>query len=621
MAISQFHFAHPFWLLAGLCVPLLWLVFFLSPSSSKKHQLEKFVDSHLLPYLLINKGREKKRWKGLLFWSLCWISLTLALAGPRWNFREIELFSKDHSLVILLDLSNSMNATDLKPSRLIRAKQKIEDLLNHSKGIKIGLVAFAADPHMITPLTDDKKIVKDLFSALTTDIIAVQGSRLSSALTMASGMLEAERGDQKSILLMTDGGFEDASAISIVKSLADKGIATHVFGFGTQEGVPLNDSQGNIHKKNGVPIFSKLESQKLKEVSRTGKGIYLEGDQLRHAEAALLEDLDHRSQERIATGKKIELWDEAFYLFLLPVLPFLLWCFRRGTIFTALLFFPFFAMDAHPIEDYFLNSEERGKRAFEEGNYEAAQKEFQDAYRRGVASYKAGNFSEAEELFKQSDREEVAVDAAYNLGNALAKQNKLKEAVIAYEKVLATAPSHALAKENLDLIKKLLEHENHQKSEDSKDSQQKQNEEKKQEKDSKDSRDTSDSSKDEEEKGKEEGEQNPPEESSEKESEDSEGKGQDHQRQDGEEESAQDKQEREGNDEKREEDEKESLKEAPAAPDEKDEEQKPEPAKTEEEQNADFWLNRIHNDPKTFMKNKFFIESKKNKTTEGTDPW
>ena len=75
----------------------------------------------------------------MLLWSVVWACLTLALAGPRWNFREMETFSRDQSLVILLDLSESMNATDIKPSRLVRAKQKIEDLINLSKGVKIGL--------------------------------------------------------------------------------------------------------------------------------------------------------------------------------------------------------------------------------------------------------------------------------------------------------------------------------------------------------------------------------------------------------------------------------------------------------------------------------------------------
>jgi len=155
--LSQFNFAHPMWLWGNLVLFFIWTVFLLFYRvNSPSHQLEKFVDSHLLPYLLINKsGKKSSTWKTLLLWSAVWSCLTFAMAGPRWDFREIETYSRDQSLVILLDLSESMNATDVKPSRLVRAKQKIEDLINLSQGVKIGLIAFAADPHMIAPITED----------------------------------------------------------------------------------------------------------------------------------------------------------------------------------------------------------------------------------------------------------------------------------------------------------------------------------------------------------------------------------------------------------------------------------------------------------------------------------
>lgn len=136
MDLNQVHFAQPLWLWGILIIPLVWTLFLLYfRSSLPSHQLEKFIDSHLLPFLLVN-GPEKKMtlWRGLLLWSMAWVCLTLALAGPRWSFREMETFSRDQSLVIVLDLSESMNAADIKPSRLIRAKQKIEDLLQLFQG-------------------------------------------------------------------------------------------------------------------------------------------------------------------------------------------------------------------------------------------------------------------------------------------------------------------------------------------------------------------------------------------------------------------------------------------------------------------------------------------------------
>ena len=136
MDLSQLHFAHPLWLWAGIAIPLVWVLYFLFFQGHRPvHQLEKFIDRHLLTYLQVNHSDKKASlWKTLLVWSVAWACLTSALAGPRWSFREMETFSRDQSLVVLLDLSESMNAADIKPSRLVRAKQKIEDLLNIQRG-------------------------------------------------------------------------------------------------------------------------------------------------------------------------------------------------------------------------------------------------------------------------------------------------------------------------------------------------------------------------------------------------------------------------------------------------------------------------------------------------------
>ena len=161
----------------------------------------------------------------------------------------METFSQDQSLVILLDLSESMNATDIKPSALVRAKQKIEDLLNLSKGVKIGLIAFAADPHMITPLTEDKETIRHLLPSLETDLVYIQGSRLSSALEWPLQCWRQNRAIIRLLLVISDGGFEDASAITTAKKLAEKGIVIHAMGIGTVEGAPLQDQKGMSSKK------------------------------------------------------------------------------------------------------------------------------------------------------------------------------------------------------------------------------------------------------------------------------------------------------------------------------------------------------------------------------------
>lgn len=628
MVPDSFHFTHPLWLLAFLVVPAVWaLVFFQEQNNSSFRQLEKFIDKHLLPYLLLNKSDQKYPWKSLLLWTIVWSALSLAIAGPRWDYRDIETFSKDQSLVILLDLSESMNATDSKPSRLIRAKQKIEDLLNMSKGVKIGLIAFAADPHMISPMTDDKETIRHLLPTLDTALVHVQGSKLSPAFEMALRMLENEPGSNKSIVVMSDGGFEDASAIITAKKLAKQGIVIHALGFGTVEGAPIKDTTGNIIKKNGVPVISKLEKERFSAISNAGNGNYIEAHYSNDGEAMILKDLEKRAEIQMLTGKKNRLWEEHFYLFIIPALPIMLWWFRKGKIFAVFLFFLLSTCGLEAeIEDYFKNREQRGEEAFTLGNYEMAAASFEDPYRKGVSLYKAGQFAEAEEMFRASSRPDIACSAEYNLGNALAGQQKLKEAKLAYEEVLKKCPDHVKAKENLELVKKMLEEQKKEK----KKNQENNDDQKKDENDdqNEDSENQNKKNKDKKDKNQNQEQENDQQKNEQQD------KGDKPEEEDKEESgNKEDKEQEEGQSEDLEKDEKEAKGEEEkeeSSPSEIKEEEKQEKeeqgkqakgVKTEEDHNADLWLNRIESDPKTFMKNKFYIESKKNGTTQGIDPW
>jgi len=608
MEFNQIHFAQPFWLYAALAIPLAWLTYFCFYRPHHAfHYLEKFIDAHLLPHLLINRSnKQNSHWKYLVLWTIAWSFLTLALAGPRWSFREMEAFSRDQSLAILLDLSESMNAADIKPSRLVRAKQKIEDIINLSKSLKIGLIAFAADPHMITPLTDDIETIRHLLPTLDTDLIYIQGSKLSPALEMASTMLENEPGNNKSILIISDGGFEDASAMLMAKKLAEKGIVIHTMGVGTVEGAPIKNHEGNALKKNGTPILSKLERERFSEISKIGNGRYLEAHYSNHDESLILTDLEKRAETQAALGKKNRVWDERFYIPLLFALPVILLWFRRGYMFASILLLclPTLSLQAN-IVDYFKSSEQHGKEALDQGNYESAAAVFQDPYRKGVSLYKAGNFTEAEKMFRNSFREGIATNAAYNLGNSLVQQQKLKEAITAYENVLEKWPDHVKAKENLELVKKMLEQQKQQDSSSSENSGQEpnkeeQNKENQANNNSKDKQQGNDSDS-----KKPEDKKSPTDNSDKGDSESS---------------------DVQKNDQKIE----QQKPEENDNPNSSSEQQKPqlEGNETREGQNANhndqdanLWLNRMNNDPKKFMKNKFYIESKKNGATEGIDPW
>ncbi len=617
------HFANPLWLWMSIAMPLLWIAYFLFlRKEDSQKQLEKHIDAHLLPYLIVSTPYKKNTyWKSLLLWTIVWSCLTLALAGPRWSFKEIETFSHDQSLVILLDLSESMNATDIKPSRLIRAKQKIEDLLNLSVGMKIGLIAFAADSHMITPLTDDKETVRHLLSSLDTELVYVQGSRLTPALDMAANMLEAEPGNNKAILIISDGGFEDSSAIMTARNLFKKNIIVHTMGMGSKEGIQFTVKHA---AKKGSLIFSKLESERLKEISHVCKGCYSEGQDSDIEIIKVLDDLKNRSETQKNIGQKKQLWDEYFYFMILPALPIVLLWFRRGALFSILLFFSIFTMPlSASVEEYFLNTEEAGKKAFDKEDFTSAVETFQDPYRKGVACYKANNFADAEKYFAVSARSDVACQAAYNLGNSQVQQQKYKEAIKTYEELLIKYPDHTNAKENLELVKKMLEQQQQQDDSNSENSDQKDDSK---DKDSKDKKKDSKNSKDSKDKDKNsQDQQNNQQDQNDQDSEKNENPQDSEDSQEPEKDESSDNEDADADDSNSEEENQQNAQQnkeeqSSVEADQKDTKEA-KALKSEEDQDADRWLNLIDNDQKTFMKNKFYIESKKNGTKEGFDPW
>lgn len=639
MEFEQFEFAHPSWLLLAAVIPLVFFVFSrLAKRGSVTKQLEPFIDKHLLPHLLVADKKEGILWKHVVIWSIMWGLLTLAMAEPRWNFREVEIYSKDQSLMILLDLSQSMDASDVKPSRLIRAKQKIKDLLKESQGLHVGLIAFAADPHMITPMTDDKETIKRLLPSLDTSLVAVQGSRLSHALEMAGNLLRSEPGNNKAIWLVSDGGFEDGSAISEVKKLADEGIVIHSMGVGTPSGAPVKDQEGNFIKRGGIPVFSKLEEDKLKEIANLGEGVYFSIDNSINGERAILDRLSGKAAAEKNGAKKIRLWEERFYLLVFPAMVCLLLWFRRGFIFAGFLLFLFpVGAEAGVLSDFFKNHEQRGKEAFENGDYKQAGEIFQDPYRKGVASYREGNFAEAEAQFRKPQRGEVARNAGYNLGNALAEQKKLKEAVKAYEEVLKEWPDFQNARENLEIVKEMLEQEEKKNQEGSQEGQNGEDKEKGGENNEKKSSKNEEAQKEEsqnrteQETGKDgkEGEVDPqntkrdqkdsPQKMTspqEREENDSQGQEKSHKEENGLEDAPQ----------KGVQEEKLQNESAKDAQSEKNSGEGQEEGSeafemSEKDMNADLWLNRLTSDPKQFLKNKFYIESKLKSTKEGVEPW
>ena len=336
MNISQFNFQHADWLWALAFLPALWLVSRWAPKpAAASARLERFADKHLLPHLVTRQpGGGAGAGRGLLFWSLLLGFGILALAGPRWDYREVPSFLPRKDLLIALDLSTSMDATDVRPSRLVRAKQKIEDILNENPGVNVGLIAFAADAHLVAPLTQDKEAVRYLLSALRTDLVYVPGSRVAPALDLAGSLFRAlpPGEEEKAVLLLSDGDFEDAgsAATGAAAALAASGIRVNALGLGTPEGAPVPLEGGALQKSERETVLSRRNDSLLGQIARAGSG-HVFTLTAPVGQSALFSRPISSGDFRTASHAAKD-WEPRFYLFLVPAMLLLAYAFRRNPL-------------------------------------------------------------------------------------------------------------------------------------------------------------------------------------------------------------------------------------------------------------------------------------------------
>jgi len=329
------HFASPWWLLGLLLIfPVgAWL----RRSHTYGHiaRVNRYADSHLLPHLTGSRELDSgERWKKFKRWVLLWSALILAMAGPRWDFTEIQLFTPGADLVILLDISRSMEVADVRPSRIARARQEIEDLINHNQGVRLGLVAFASVAHVITPITEDGQTIRNMLPSISSDLVRLQGSRLRQALERASTLMAGQpKESQHSILLISDGDFVEPDLEEAVQSLNAAGIRLHVLGVGTPGGGPVPGVSGRfLLDSRRQPVESRLNETALKRLAELGNGVYLAADFRSGDTARILQLASQDSQAKATNDERARAWNERFYWLLLPAMLAMLPAFRRYRI-------------------------------------------------------------------------------------------------------------------------------------------------------------------------------------------------------------------------------------------------------------------------------------------------
>ena len=446
------HFIRPelLWLLPAI-IPLLLLAW---RKQVQGGDWAKAIDSNLLPHLITSESGGSSRLR-----QLWWLTLPLLLigaAGPSLERAELPVFEKSDALVIVLDLSRSMWATDTQPSRIRRARQKVMDILDARTEGVTGMVVFAGDAHVVTPLTDDTRTIENLLSALAPDIMPLQGSNATEAIELASGLLETSGLTNGSVLLITDGlpKFDTSRVEGLLGSVgADLGIL--VMGTDTGAPIPLPDG-GFLRDENDQIVIPAVDRQSIQRIA-TALGAKRTDVSVDNSD---IQFLLTGAQSSITTDdsleRKTDTWIDLGYWLAIAAALLMLPLFRRGALsalLVAMLMIDAAPSHANTLGNFWSTADQKGAKVLAEGDAARAATLFEAPDWRGTAHYEAGDFRSSSAEFGKLN----SADALYNRGNALALSGDFQGAISSYDKSLEAEPDRQDAIDNRELVRSLLE--------------------------------------------------------------------------------------------------------------------------------------------------------------------
>lgn len=319
----MFRFAHPEYLYALYAVPLLVLLFWYM-SRNRRKLLGKFANKSIQRLLLPNYSRVKSSVKfGIII--LVFILLVIAAANPQVGTKMEEVKQSGIDVYILLDVSLSMKAEDIKPNRLDRAKFQISNLIQKLRGDRIGLIIFAGHAYVQFPLTSDYSAANLFLNAVDVNSVPQQGTAIASAINLAVKSFDYKTSTQKAIVVITDGEDHEGDVIQAVNNAVAKDIKIYTIGLGSSDGVPIpvyskNGQQIGFKKDNdGNVVLTKLDASILQQIASAGKGQYFHGSNYEDQLNDIYNDLSKLEKTEFGV-KKVTDYEDRFYYFLIPAL-------------------------------------------------------------------------------------------------------------------------------------------------------------------------------------------------------------------------------------------------------------------------------------------------------------
>ena len=421
----MFRFEDPIYLYLLLLIPLLAAIRFITYRNQKK-RLRKFGDPRLLKSMM----PDVSRWRpGIKFWLLevALMLLVLMLARPQMGTKISHEKRTGIETIIAVDISNSMRAEDVTPSRLDRAKMMVENLVDHFTDDKIGLIVFAGDAFVQLPITSDYVSAKMFLSNIDPSMMATQGTDVARAISMATHSFTKEEGIGKAIIVITDGEDHEGGAVEAADAAKKAGMRVYMLGIGSTSGapIPIPGTGDYMTDHTGQTVMSALNEDMCKQIAAAGGGAYIHVENNSNAQDLLDQELDKLSKKETQSTIYSD-YDEQFQAFgILALLLIIieicllesknplmkrvsLFGAKKKTMATGMLLLAAMSLNAQTDRQYV----QQGNKQFRAGDYANAEVSYRKA-------------------LEKNDRNPQAL---YNLGNALMAQNKDSAAVAEFEK-------------------------------------------------------------------------------------------------------------------------------------------------------------------------------------------
>lgn len=428
----MFRFEDPIYLYLLLLIPLLAIVRFVAYRNQKK-RLRKFGEPQLLKALM----PDVSRWRpGVKFWLLeaALALLIVMLARPQLGTKISHEKRSGIETIICIDISNSMLAEDVAPSRLDRAKMMVENLVDHFSDDKIGLIVFAGDAFVQLPITSDYVSAKMFLSSIDPSMMGTQGTDIARAVDMATHSFTQETGIGKAIIVITDGEDHEGGAVEAAEAAKKADMRVYMLGIGSKQGapIPIPHTGDYMTDNTGQTVMSALNEDMCKQIASAGGGAYIHVENNSNAQDLLDQELEKLAKKETKATVYSD-YDEQFQAFGILALLLLiievcllesknpllknisLFGSRRKSVATLLLLLVAIGAGAQTDRQY---------------------------VRQGNKQFRAGNFADAEVSYRKAlEKNNRNTQASYNLGNALLMQNKDSAAVAEFERAAQGEPN------------------------------------------------------------------------------------------------------------------------------------------------------------------------------------